>query len=78
MTFWRPSTSNSTSRGKQNKYIFIHLMPQKQGKSDINTLSQHSSAINPSHSNHGRSEKIKLNFYFHTALWCLKGFMKAL
>ena len=53
-------------------------MPQKQGKSDINTLSQHSSAINPSHSNHGRSEKIKLNFYFHTSLWCLKGFMKAL
>ena len=22
--------------------------------------------------------KIKLNFYFHTSLWCLKGFMKAL
>ena len=21
--------------------------------------------------------KIKLNFYFHTSLWCSKGFMKA-
>ena len=26
----------------------------------------------------GQWEKIKLNFYFHNSLWCLKGFMKAL
>ena len=28
--------------------------------------------FNPSHPNHGRREKIKLNFYFHTSLWCLE------
>ena len=27
---------------------------------------------NPSRPNPGRREKIKLNFYFHTSLWCLK------
>ena len=26
----------------------------------------------------GQWGKIKLNVYFHTSLWCLKGFMKAL
>ena len=26
----------------------------------------------PSHSDPGRKEKINLNFYFHTSLWCLK------
>ena len=29
---------------------------------------------NPSRSNLGRREKITLNFYFHTSLWCLKRF----
>ena len=29
--------------------------------------------INPSGPNPGRREKIKLNFHFHTSLWCLKG-----
>ena len=28
--------------------------------------------FNPSSVNHGRREKIKLNFYFQTSLWCLK------
>ena len=28
--------------------------------------------FNPSRPNPGRREKIKLNFYFHTSLWCLK------
>ena len=27
--------------------------------------------FNPSHPNHERREKIKLNFYFDTSLWCL-------
>ena len=31
-------------------------------------------SINPSRPNLGRREKIKLNFYFHTLLWCLKRF----
>ena len=30
--------------------------------------------INTSHPNPGQREKIKLNFYFHTSLWCLKAF----
>ena len=33
--------------------------------------------FNPQRPNPGQSEKIKLIFYFHTSLWCLKGFMKA-
>ena len=35
--------------------------------------------LNPQRPNPGQGEKIKLNFYFHTSLCCLKkGFMKAL
>ena len=30
--------------------------------------------LNPFHPNPGRREKINLNFYSHTSLWCLKGF----
>ena len=30
--------------------------------------------FNPSHPNLGRREKINLNYYFHTSLWCLKLF----
>ena len=33
---------------------------------------------NPSRPNHGRREKIKLNSYFHTSLWCLKRFYEGL
>ena len=33
--------------------------------------------IKPSPSNPGRREKIKLDVYFYTSLWCLIGFMKA-
>ena len=32
----------------------------------------------PSCLNPGRREKIKLNFYFHTSLWCLKRFYEGL
>ena len=34
--------------------------------------------INPSRPNPGRRDKIKLNFYFHTSLWCLKRFYEGL
>ena len=34
--------------------------------------------INPSLRNPGRREKLKLNFYFHTPLWYLKGFYEGL
>ena len=34
--------------------------------------------FNPSRSNPGRTEKIKLNFYFHTSLWYLKTFYEGL
>ena len=30
--------------------------------------------VNPSHPDPGRREKINLNFYFHTSLWCIKRF----
>ena len=34
--------------------------------------------FNPSRPNPGRIEKINLNFYFHTTLWCLKKFFEGL
>ena len=34
--------------------------------------------LNPSRPNPGRREKINLNFYFHTSLWCLKRFYEGL
>ena len=36
------------------------------------------SGVNPSRSDPERREKINWNFYFHTSLWCLIRFMKAL
>ena len=33
--------------------------------------------FNSSRPNLGRREKIKLNFYFHTSLWCLKRFYES-
>ena len=30
--------------------------------------------FNPSRPDFGRGEKINLNFYFHTSLWCFKRF----
>ena len=34
--------------------------------------------VNASRPNPGRREKINLNFYFHTSLWCLKRFYEGL
>ena len=34
--------------------------------------------LNPFRPNSGRREKIKLNFYFRTSLWCLKRFYEGL
>ena len=34
--------------------------------------------INPSRPNPRQREKINLNFYFHTSLWCLKRFYERL
>ena len=34
--------------------------------------------FNPSRPNPRRREKVKLNFYFHTSLWCLKRFYEGL
>ena len=34
--------------------------------------------INSSRPNPGRREKISLNVYFHTSLWCLKRFYEGL
>ena len=35
-------------------------------------------SVNPSRLDPGRREKINLNFYFHTSLWCLKRFYEGL
>ena len=35
-------------------------------------------ALNPPRPNPERREKIKLSFYFHTSLWCLKSFYEGL
>ena len=40
--------------------------------------SKSESQINPSRPNPGQREKVKLNFYFHTFLWCLKKFYEGL
>ena len=42
-------------------YDFLHTPPICEG-------------INPSRPNPGRREKIKLNSYFRTSVWCLKWF----
>ena len=34
--------------------------------------------VNPSLPDPGGKEKINLNFYFHTSLWCLKRFCEGL
>ena len=34
--------------------------------------------FNPSRPDPGQREKINLNFYFHTSLWCLKRFYESL
>ena len=34
--------------------------------------------VDPPRPNPGRREKSKLNFYFHTSLWCLKRFYEGL
>ena len=41
-------------------------------------MSDRRKTFNPSRPNPGRREKIKLNFYFHTSLWCLKRFYEGL
>ena len=43
-----------------------------------NGLTRWCICINPSRPNPGRREKIKLIFYFHTSLWCLKRFYEVL
>ena len=44
----------------------------------ISVTKDHKNPINPSRPNPGRREKIKLNFYFHTSLWCLRRFYEGL
>ena len=34
--------------------------------------------VNPSRPDSGRGEKINLNFYFHTSLWCLERIFEGL
>ena len=41
-------------------------------------MSNLTNVLNPSRPTPGRREKIKLNFYFHTYLWCLKRFYEGL
>ena len=47
-------------------------------KDHANIMILHWTVINSSRANPGRSEKIKLNFYFHTSLWCIKRFYEGL
>ena len=48
-------------------------------KADIHALFQpETRVLNPFRPNPGRREKINLNFYFHTSLWCLKWFYEDL
>ena len=35
-------------------------------------------SLRPSRPNRGRIEKMKLNFHFHTSLWCIKRFYEGL
>ena len=67
---WRSLAGNLTKNWVDFKYfqkLFLNI-----SKSYI------SAHLNSSRPNPGQIEKIKLNFYFHTSLWCLKRFYESL
>ena len=53
------------------KYFILHLSVSFV-KTPLFVMSNLTNVLNPFRPNPGRREKIKLNFYFHTYLWCLK------
>ena len=53
-------------------------MLSEQGNFMWNSKGLQSMSINPFRPNPGRREKSKLNFYFHSSLWCLKRFYEDL
>ena len=63
--YQKPPLQNNASVGK--------LMAQKK-----DTAIWNKNSIKPSLPNPRRREKIKLNFYFHSSLWCLKRFYEGL
>ena len=56
------------------QWSFFHIISDNPRFSVLKRKSNISSgsALNRSHPNPRRRDKIKLNFYFHTSLWCLK------
>ena len=54
-------------------FLEVYLGPSQ---TSVKTL--FAELINPSRPNLGRRDNIKLNFYFHTSLWCLKWFYEDL
>ena len=54
------------------------LFPKKKLYSKKTGIISSFKEIKPSRPNIGRKEKTNLNFYFHTSLWCIKGFIKPL
>ena len=56
-------TGNKRKEASSNKSLFQHRGRLGFTKKDV--------YINPSHPDLRRREKINLNFYFHTSLWCL-------
>ena len=61
---------------KNRVYFFFHIFWHAPIPPSCWML--HTACINSSRLNPGRREKIKLNFYFHTSLWCHKRFCEGL
>ena len=63
--------------------VFVNVFCSISGKYYVNDMVIFSIcslylSFNPPRPNPGRREKLKLNFYFHTSLWCLKRFYEGL
>ena len=57
---------------------FLHDRDLHHERVKYSQLKTNRQRINPSRPDPGQKGKINLKFYFHTSLWCLKGFMEAL
>ena len=60
----------------ETRSVIDELFPKKKLYSKKTGIIASFKQINPSRPNTARREKIDLNFYFHTSLWCIKGFIK--
>ena len=60
------------AKTKKRKCVYIETNSDLQCKSIDWFLHDRKTGLNPSRSDPGRGQKININFYFPTSLWCLK------